>query len=136
MNLLLLFNSGRPYTPVTYVNILAGTSNYGELTQYVNSAWASGILRFDVKLDTRLYAAGLGIVPYLWVQNLFNRENFHTVWQSTGEPDNTAYLNTPEGQQAIRANGEGYADDYTALERNPDNYGLPRIIRLGLRVEF
>ena len=102
----------------------------------MNSAWAGGILRFDVKLDTRLYAAGLGIVPYLWVQNLFNRENFHTVWQSTGEPDNTAYLNTPEGQQAIRANGEGYADDYTALERNPDNYGLPRTIRLGLRVEF
>ena len=136
VNFVIIYNSGRPYTPVEYVNILAGTSNYGNLTQYVNSAYAAGVFRIDMKVDKIFYLGRMSFVPYLWIQNLLDRENYHTVWQSTGEPDNTAYLTTPEGQQAIRANGEGYASDYKALERNPWNYGLPRIIRLGLRVEF
>ena len=57
------------------------------------------------------------------------------VWDSTGQPDNTAYLDTQSGQdQASRT--EGFAEDYKALERDPLNYGLPRMIRLGLRINF
>jgi len=136
VNLLISYDSGRPYTPVSSVNILAGTSNYGEVTQYVNSAYAPGVFRVDLKMDKSFKAGMLNIVPYLWIENLLDRENFITVWGSTGEPDNTAYLETPEGQQEIQTVGPGYATDYRALERDPTNYGMPRTIRIGTRIEF
>lgn len=139
VNLLVSYDSGRPYTPLASVNILAGTTNYGDVTQYVNSAYAPGVFRVDLKVDKSLKAGAVNIVPYLWIENLLDRENFITVWGSTGEPDNTAFLTTPEGQQEIQSKGvfgAGYASDYNALERDPTNYGQPRTIRIGTRIEF
>jgi hypothetical protein len=133
---LITFDSGRPYTPLSSVNILRGTSNYGTLTQYVNSAYAEGKFRIDMRIDKSFKMGKISLVPYLWIQNLLDRDNFNEVWQSTGKPDDTAFLQTPEGQQAIAANPENYASDYRALERDPTNYGVPRLIRLGLRFKF
>jgi hypothetical protein len=45
-------------------------------------------------------------------------------------------LNTPEGKAAIQTNGVGYEQDYEAFERDPVNFGTPRLIRLGLKVNF
>jgi len=136
LNILMSYSSGRPYTPVEFANALSSATNYGTLTQYVNSATTPGNFRVDLKLDKRIYAGSVGIVPYLWIQNLFDNDNIVDVWPSTGEPDNTAFLNTPQGQQEIQANGEGFIEDYKAFERDPENYGLPRLIRVGLRLEF
>ncbi len=138
-NILVTYTSGRPYTPLESVNILAGTTRYGNLTQYVNSAVHDGIIKVDLKLDKRFQFGKVGVIPYLWVQNLFNRENFVDVWDSTGQPDNTAFLDTPEGQstvQSVGEFGEQYAEDYKALERTPLNFGSPRMIRLGVQVDF
>lgn len=138
-NILMTYSSGRPYTPLASVNILAGYTRYGSLTQYVNSATHDGVFRVDLKLDKRFdVGSGVGLIPYLWIQNLFDRENFVDVWDSTGQPDNTAFLDTPQGEATARESGnpEGYKADYKALEKDPGNYGLPRIIRLGLRVDF
>ncbi len=138
-NFLVTYTSGRPYTPLASLNIIDGYTRYGNLTQYVNSAVFDGIFRVDLKIDKRINFGDIGIVPYLWVQNLFDRENFVDVWQSTGEPDDTAFLDTPAGEQIVRGRGEfaeGYASDYQAIEKDPRNYGLPRVIRLGVRVDF
>lgn len=133
---LISFDSGRPYTPLSYVNILSGSSNYGTLTQYVNSAYAAGKFRIDMRIDKAFEMGKISLVPYLWIQNLLNRKNFNTVWASTGKPDDTAFLLTPEGQQAIASGPPNYASDYHALERDPTNYGIPRLIRLGLKFKF
>ncbi|MFQ5582958.1 MAG: hypothetical protein ACE5GL_00810, partial [Calditrichia bacterium] len=112
-----------------------------QTTQYVNSAYADGITRLDLRLDKKFYLAGLTLAPYLWIQNLFDTENFVQVWRSTGEPDNTGFIDTPEGQQrksieASKGNLDNFLLDLKALERDPTNYGLPRIVRLGLQVKF
>ncbi|UCF65627.1 MAG: carboxypeptidase-like regulatory domain-containing protein [bacterium] len=135
-NFLITYNSGRPYTPVESLNALDSETNYGALTQYVNSAYAAGIFRIDLKIDKAFYLGRITMVPYLWVQNVLDRDNFIQVWRSTGQPDNTAYLETPQGQLNIQSSGPGYASDYKAYERDPENYGTPRTIRLGLRVQF
>ena len=135
-NFLVSYESGRPYTPLQYVNLLAGTSNYGNLTQYVNSAYAGGVFRIDLKVNKDFDIGRMTIVPYLWIQNLLNRRNYIDVYGSTGEPDNTAYLLTQEAQGPIQTYGQGFISDYKARELDPENFGLPRIIRLGLRVEF
>lgn len=137
-NLLISYSSGRPYTPLAQVNILAGTTRYGSLTQYVNSATFDGTFRIDLKVDKMLKFGNISVIPYVWIQNLFDRENFVDVWESTGLPDNTAFIDSPEGQAAAAGSydPEGYIEDYKALEKDPNNYGLPRIIRLGVRVDF
>ncbi len=39
-------------------------------------------------------------------------------------------------KQNVANNGEGFAQDYVALERNPANFGIPRLIKLGVKVNF
>ncbi|RMG34585.1 MAG: hypothetical protein D6732_10460, partial [Methanobacteriota archaeon] len=137
-NFLISFNSGRPYTPIASQNLLSGASLYGPVTQTINSAYAGGIFRIDMRLDKSFTFGKIRIEPYLWVQNLLDRDNFNNVYRATGEPDDSGFLLTPEGQQTIRSNPdpEAFVADYKALERNPTNYGIPRLVRLGVRVKF
>ncbi|MCH7964326.1 MAG: hypothetical protein IH852_10370, partial [Bacteroidetes bacterium] len=48
----------------------------------------------------------------------------------------SGFLNTAEGRAAIQSNGEGYRQDYESLERDPVNFGIPHLIRLGLKVNL
>ena len=76
------------------------------------------------------------ISPYIWIENLLDADNITAVYRSTGSPYTTGWLNTEEGKAIIATNGEGYRQDYTTLEKNPGNFGIPRTIRLGLKVNF
>jgi hypothetical protein len=150
-NFLLSYNSGRPYTPVEQVNPLEGDQGlFGSTTtQYVNSAYMNGVLRLDLRVDKQFNVSRVTLVPYLWVQNLFDTENHFDVWRSTGKPDETGFLDTPDGQQRLRLEEEkvlngskgpdhvdNFISDFKALERDATNYGLPRLIRLGIKVKF
>ena len=136
---LLTYNSGRPYTPLASANPLTDESQYGNVTQYVNSAYAGAIFRIDLRADKDIRFGNITVTPYLWIQNLLDRDNFINVWPSTGKPDDSGFLNTPEGQQLVRSSIARFPDfvsDFKALERNPQNYGLPRIIRVGVKAKF
>lgn len=135
LNLLFTFNSGRPYTPLENQNILAGASNFGDTKGYVNSAYGPGSSRLDLKLQKTFNIGKLEVTPYLWVENVFDQQNTVNVYRSTGSPYTSGWLNTDEGR-AIAAGNPGYAEDYTALERNPSNFGIPRQIKLGLRLNL
>lgn len=140
INLLFSFNSGRPYTPLATESVLPGSaSNQGEVTQFINSARRAGIMRLDLRIDKVIRVAGLRLLPYLNVQNLLDRDNYNTVYSSTGLPDDTAWLLTDEGRQISNGRGinrDAFISDYLSLERNPNNYGIPRLVRLGLKVQF
>lgn len=72
----------------------------------------------------------------MWIQNVFDADNVVTVYRSTGSSSTTDWLNTSEAQATAQAIGQGYVQDYRTLEQNPDNYGIPRLIRLGLQVDI
>ncbi len=136
---LITYNSGRPYTPIEWMSVLPGAgSNQGDLTEYINSAYAKGIFRIDLKMEKTLNMFGLRIIPYLWVINLFDRKNYVSVYRSTGLPDRTLFLETDLGKAfvASASDPQAFITDYRALERNPNNYGQPRMIRLGLRIRY
>lgn len=140
-NFVISYNSGRPYTPLAFESVLPGAaSNQGDVTQFINSATAPSNFRIDLKLDKQINVGRMAFIPYLWVQNLLDRKNVIDVYQSTGEPDNTNWLNTTEGQQILNGlseeNRQAFISDYRSLERNPVNYGIPRLIRLGLKMKF
>lgn len=136
-NFLVSFNSGRPYTPREAVDPIGGnTLVNSEVANTINSAYAEGIFRIDMRMDKRFQIGRITMTPYLWIQNLLDRENFISVWESTGRPDDTAWLSTPDGQRQARQNGEEWVSDFNAFERDPTNYGIPRLVRLGLQVKF
>ena len=134
---LISFNSGRPYTPVDEWNILGDNGLTADVKGYINSAYGPSQFRVDMRLEKTFALGSINISPFLWVENLFDAENVTNVWRSTGSPETTGFLLTEKAQPNINApNGEGYVQDYKALERTPFNYGIPRLIRVGLKVNF
>jgi len=136
VNALFSFASGRPYTPLDFFDILTGNNGGPSTIGYVNSRNAPGTFRLDIKVEKSFAVGGLLVTPYLWVQNVLGSDNVTAVWRSTGDPYTTGFLNTDEGKATIQANGEGYRQDYESLERDPINFGIPRLIRLGLKVNL
>lgn len=135
-NVLFSFASGRPYTPLDFFDILSGNNGGPSTIGYINSRTAPGTFRVDVKVEKSFAIENLLLTPYLWIENLFDTDNVTGVWRSTGDPLTTGFLDTEAGQAVIQSNGEGYRQDYIALERDPGNFGIPRLIRLGVKVNF
>jgi outer membrane receptor protein involved in Fe transport len=132
-NFIVSFNSGRPYTPVEQQDILQGATLIGQNVGYINNARMPANFRIDMKVDKTFYIDNISLTGYVVVQNLLASENIIDVYRSTGEGDNTNYLISDLGREAAR-NDANFASDYKAFEKDPFNYGIPRLIRLGLRV--
>ena len=75
---------------------------------------------------------------YLLVRNLFNTVNILNVYRATGNVDDDGYLNAAEFQNAISTQNseETFRYYYAMKANNPYNYGIPRQIRLGIKLDF
>ena len=73
---------------------------------------------------------------YLWVQNLFDTQNTTDVWNFTGEPDDDGFLATLGGRQFIESAVPVSETLYMHRNRIPEYVGIPRLVRLGLQVNF
>jgi hypothetical protein len=135
-NILASFASGRPYTPLQEQNLAVDFTNWGNTRGYINSTNGPGTFRVDFKLEKSFALGDMIITPYLWIENLFDAKNETDVWQSTGDSYTTEYLASAEGQQLAEAGGEGWDEDYEALELDPSNFGIPRLIKLGFKINF
>lgn len=137
-NLLITYHSGRPYTPVELQNPLVGASNFGDTKGFVNSRSGPSNFSLDLKIDRIFNVGTFRFAPYLWVINVTDEDNAVEVFRSNGDEFTSGWLQTAEGQAAMRGspNPEAFAQDVKALERNPANFSLPRQIRLGMKVNF
>uniref|UniRef100_A0A832G7X1 TonB-dependent receptor n=1 Tax=Ignavibacterium album TaxID=591197 RepID=A0A832G7X1_9BACT len=137
-NVLVSFNSGRPYTPLAEQNLLEGSSNWGETKGYVNSAYGPGNFRVDLKLEKGFALGSAMLTPYVQIENLFDADNPVSVYRSTGSPYTTAWLTTQSGRTYAEGtpDPEKFKQDYQSLERDPFNFGIPRTIKLGFKVNF
>ncbi len=72
------------------------------------------------------------------VKNLLDVENIASIYEGTGEPNRTGYLETDEGvfKSSHPVTGEDYNRRYHILEDNPKNYLNPRMIFAGMRISF
>lgn len=139
VNLLATFNSGRPYTPLVLQNVMVSQTNYGETKGYVNSAYGPGSFLVNLRIERVFQLGPVRVAPYLWVENVFNVINAMTVYRTTGSPYTTAYLESDEGRKvaAAQPNPAYFISDYKTLERDlANNFGIPRLVRLGLRLNY
>ncbi|HMB89433.1 MAG TPA: TonB-dependent receptor [Rhodothermales bacterium] len=135
-NVLATFKSGQPYSarlePFPRNQTVRQTGLRGEINGQQLPASTLVNLRVDRAFpltgDTRLTA-------YLWVQNLLDSDNVINVYRFTGLPDDDGYLASPGGQADYPAGTPANFYYDTRLE-SPFNYGIPRQIRLGVRLNF
>jgi len=91
------------------------------------------ILKFG---DEKKKSANMNI--YLLVRNLFDTRNILNVYRATGNVNDDGYLNAAAFQNSISTqNDEDAFRYYYAMKAdNPYNYGIPRQIRLGCKIDF
>ncbi len=141
----LVFNaaSGFPYTPTrVYPSVFLASLSATPAGPY-NSSRVPATYRLDLKADKAFSVGGTTLDFYLWALNVFNRANVLDVYSGTGKPDDTGWLNTPEGQSYV-SNTQTVTDSsrmtgeqkYRFRENDPTFYDTPRQIRLGMTVSF
>ncbi len=144
LNLLLSFNSGHPYTRMRVQNANPFSGRYDNdgvseipLTA-VNAETTPWNFRFDLKLDRRinLPLENSALTLSMYVLNLFNTENVKNIWITTGLPNNTGYLATSSGAEYFSNLSVADRQNYLMRETDFFNYGIPRQIRLGAKLEF
>ena len=135
-NAIISFSSGRPFTPVDQWDILGDNGLTADNTGYINSAYSPSNFRIDLKIEKGFPIGNFYLTPYLWIENLTDADNPTAVWRSTGSPYTTNWLNEADAQGRIIQQGEGYVKDYQTLEANPGNFGIPRLIKLGIKLNF
>lgn len=139
INTVIQLGSGTPYTPTNpYDGVSPNASVQQEPTGPINSANLPWQFVIDVKAEKRFQIGSYSLSPYLLVRNLLDRENVLAVYEGTGEPNVSGYLETAEGQ--VRASdpvtGAEFQRRYEFGQENPKNYANPRMIILGLRMSF
>jgi hypothetical protein len=83
----------------------------------------------------------LGLNVYLAVLNVLDRANVLDVYPFSGEADDSGFLQSPQGEQAIENNSitgesDAFVDQFRIKEQDPNNFSLPRRIRIGTTITF
>ncbi len=150
-NLVLRAGSGTPYSRQSNISQdgAFGINERHLLTGNVNGSNKPWNFKIDLRIDKSIELkwggkkegqekkqAGLNI--YLQVLNLLNTKNIINVYRATGNPDDDGYLASVAGQQSLatRNDAQSFTDLYNVKINNPSNYSRPRVIRLGLQLNF
>jgi outer membrane receptor protein involved in Fe transport len=142
----IVFNlaSGTPYSPMKLdadpltLNNVSYTSGAPR-----NSRYSSWKFRIDLKMTRTFYLGGVNLDIYVWILNLLDRDNAIAVYESSGDPEATNWLNTSSGEtfqdnwvDEHDSSGLTGREKYELKQKDPANFDIPRQIRFGLRMSF
>jgi outer membrane receptor protein involved in Fe transport len=134
LNVLVNVGSGFPFTPTKPYDAITLANVSSEPAGPVNSHRGPWTFRVDLKANRSVDVSGFNLDFYVWVMNLFDRENPLTVYETTGDPFTTGWLGTPTGAAGYAtAEARGL---YDLRQNNPNNFDVPRLVRFGLRTSF
>lgn len=133
--------TGRTGTPYTRQNVatpdqLIGVAGRSSLEGGINGSRLPATFRFDLKVD-KDWKFGKGnkakyLNTYVLVQNLLDTKNIVNVYSFTNSPVDDGYLQTQESNSL----SEEARALYNIAQQNPNNYSLPRRLRLGASFTF
>ena len=137
-NFLFTFNSGHNFTQIT------GFGNTTVPTEALNSSVTPWNFQLDAKIDKSFSLGSLNLNVYLWVINLLDIKNVTNVFGTSGDPEDDGFLASPEGVAAYngyvlnygKETADLYKQIYLASIYASGNYGTPRQIRLGIRLDY
>ncbi len=136
VNVLATAGSGFPYTGVVEpfpVNASRAANPSGAINED-RMPWTS---RLDLRVDRRFpLGSGANLTAFVWVQNLLDTQNTQNVWRFSGLPDSDGFLSTAEGAQFLSSAVPASETLYNQRNRFLSNVGLPRLTRIGVRIDF
>jgi hypothetical protein len=157
-SLLMTFNSGHPYTRGKGGADLEGDARDRQPLSALGSSTTSttpSVFQLDLRVDkTFNIADAFDLNIYVYVINLLDTRNVYNVFLRTGSPDDDGYLTDPDlGLVEANNKGEDFVNLYTAVHLNyleqwqfattgaayttqPNMFGPPRQVRLGIRLEY
>jgi hypothetical protein len=150
-NMVLRAGSGTPYSKQSNISQDAafGIATRRTLSGDINGSNLPWGFKVDLRVDKNIAlkwggkkdgaekkSADLNV--YLQVLNVFNNRNIMGVYRATGNPNDDGYLASQDGQSSLvsRNDPDSFTDLYGIKVNNPNNYSRPRVIRLGLLLNF
>ena len=148
LNLILRGRSGTPYTQQAAATAEAqfGIQNRPTIEGTINGSRLPWSFRMDARLekDFKVFSgkekgkSDNYLNLYLLVQNLLNTQNIIDVYDFTGNPLDDGYVTSPQGLETLdsQTDEQGFRDQYMIKVQNPNNYSIPRRVRVGLVLGF
>ena len=70
--------------------------------------------------------------------NVLNSKNVISVYRATGNANDDGYLTNAASQSVINSfpSPTAFVDQYSIKINNPNNYSLPRRMRIGVTLDF
>ena len=150
-NFIIRAGSGTPYSRISQdivQNILsADDTRFRRLIGEINGSRLPWQINMDLRMDkdlrlTSKSADGKGrnssLNLYVLVQNVLNAKRIASLYPATGLPDDDGYLTSPQAVQPLTEfqDPQAYIDMYHIAVNNPNNFKLPRVIRIGAIYNF
>ena len=136
-NFLATAGSGFPYT-----GVLDATAIFVSRAPLPKGAVNADRMPWSTRLDMRIQRrfrinSGARLTAFLWMQNVLNTTNVQNVWRYTGLPHDDGFLATAAGMQYLDGSSSPITELlYRHRNRSLGAVGIPRITRLGLRLDF
>ncbi len=153
VNLIANLGSGTPYTAsrTAFSNAPVSPSGSPSTEGSINGSRLPWSFSLDMNIDknftltfgesdseTGEKAKTTNLNIYLWIANVLNSRNIRSVYRYTGIADDDGYLSAADFQDDINSqpSPDSYRKYYSTYVDNPNNLGLPRTVRLGIRLDF
>jgi outer membrane receptor protein involved in Fe transport len=143
-NINLFGGSGTPYTKSS--RVYAITSPQRQIQGSLNGARLPWQFRIDMRVDKDFnlkvnqegQARNMYLNVYLRVNNVLDSRNIMRVYAATGNPNDDGFLAAAEYQSQIASqlDEQSFRDLYSIRIDSPFNYAAPRLIRLGVSLNF
>ncbi len=129
--------SGFAYTSVIEPFNLAGGRRSAMPASGLNALRMPSSMRIDLQIGREFfYANRTSATLFLLVQNLFDHTNINRVWPYSGQVNDDGFLSLPGGQRFLQDSPPNTETIYQHRNRIPTWTGIPRLIQLGLRLNF
>jgi len=156
-NMVLRAGSGTPYSRQKNItqgdpntqNVVIGVAQRSNLAGMVNGSNLPWNFKIDARIDKDIELTWGGkkdgdekkhsnLNIYLQVLNVLNAKNILNVYKATGNPGDDGYLASVDGQNALASKNSAtsFTDLYNVKVNDPSYYSRPRVIRLGLLLDF
>lgn len=149
VNVTFIGGSGTPYSKQSNIFGEALGSGTSILQGQINGSRLPGQFRIDARIDKDISftiggkkegskAKELEVNVYVQILNVLNTKNVLSVYRATGNPDDDGYLTAAQYQKDINSqlDQQAFREQYQVKINDPDNYSMPRILRLGLSLNF
>ncbi len=140
LNLMLNFNSGHNFTRLIATSRGSSPTDprFRTPVEPIGSSTTPWFFQLDARLDKTFTLGPLDLNVFVYVINLLGTKNPVNGFMRTGDPSDDGWFSTDGGRADALDFGQQYVDFYRAvsLGDNSGNYGPPRQIRFGVRLDY